>query len=299
MPFAEWNGEKGMSEGYLGILRGLPARSNMIDSHVHVWTDDLARYPRVWPGTEFSPLHFPPEELFRHSVPNGVARAVLVQMSFYGFDNSYMLDCLSAHPGVLGGIGVVDCSSADVAAEMKKLAAQGVRGFRIHTESSPEEWLAAPGMQSMWKCAAEERLVVCPLVNPDALPALDRMCQQHPETPVVVDHLGRIGVDGQIREDDLRQLCALAKHDKVHVKVSAFYALGLRQPPYHDLASLIRRVFDAFGPQRLLWGSDCPFQIQDGHTYSDSLALLAEGLPFLNSEDKSWILGKTAESLFF
>ncbi len=220
-------------------------------------------------------------------------------MSFYGFDNSYMLDCLRAHPGTFAGIGVVDCSSADVAAAMKGLARHGVRGFRIHTESSPEEWLAAPGMQSMWTCAAEEQLAVCPLVNPDALAALDRMCRQHPETPVVIDHLGRIGVDGQIRENDVRQLCALAKHDQVHVKVSAFYALGRRQPPYHDLMPFVRGVFDAFGPRRLMWGSDCPFQIQDRHTYAASLALLAEGLPFLSSDDKSWMLRRTAEALFF
>lgn len=299
MPFADWNGEGGMSEGYLGILRALPPRSNMIDSHVHVWTDDCDRYPRVWPGSEFSPLHFPPEDYFRHSLPNGVARAVLVQMSFYGFDNSYMLDCLRTHAGSFAGIGVVDCSSVDVAAAMQELARHGVRGFRIHAESSPEAWLAAPGMQSMWKCAAEDQLAVCALVNPDALAALDQMCRQYPETPVVIDHLGRIGVDGQIRESDVQQLCALAKHDKVHVKVSAFYALGQRQPPYGDLLPFIRRVFDAFGPRRLMWGSDCPFQIQDGHTYADSLALLQEGLPFLSSDDKSWMLGKTAEALFF
>ncbi|MBN9658581.1 MAG: amidohydrolase family protein [Acidobacteria bacterium] len=271
----------------------------MIDAHVHVWTDDCDRYPRVWPGTEFAPLHFPPEKLFRHSLPNGVARAVLVQMSFYGCDNSFMLDCLRAHPGVFGAIGVVDWSTPEVGAAMLALARHGVRGFRIHTESSAEEWLADPGMGSMWRCAAEEQLAVCPLVNPHALEALDRLCQRHPETPVVVDHLGRIGVDGVIRPEDRRQLCSLAKHPKVYVKVSAFYALGQRRAPYHDLLPFLQQVFDAFGPQRLLWGSDCPFQIQDGHTYSDSLALLAEGLPFLRSEDKSWMLGKTAEQLFF
>ncbi|MGC4054863.1 MAG: amidohydrolase family protein [Paludibaculum sp.] len=271
----------------------------MIDSHVHVWTDDFDRFPRVWPGSEFQPLHFPPASFLRHSLPNGVRRAVLIQMSFYGFDNSYMLDCMRQHPGLFAGIGVVDSESAEVAERMKQLAAQGVRGFRIHTESAPDEWLAAPGMQTMWRYAADHELAVCPLVNPEALGALDRMCGQHPETPVVVDHLGRIGVDGEIRADEVTQLCSLARHEKVYVKVSAFYALGRRQPPYPDLVPFIRKVFDAFGPRRLMWGSDCPFQLEDGHSYAGSLALIQDGLPFLSEEDKSWILGRTAEMLFF
>ena len=82
---------------------------------------------------------------------------------------------------------------------MKDLAGRGVRGFRIVPGSSPRTWLDTPGMEAMWRRGAEMKLAMCPLVNPDALEAIGRMCARHPETPVVIDHLARIGADETIR----------------------------------------------------------------------------------------------------
>src|SRR6187549_3796931 len=73
-----------------------------IDAHVHVWTPDTARYPLA-PGfkkEDMAPASFTPEELFKHCKPAGVGRINLIQMSFYGFDNSYMLDAIAKHPDV-------------------------------------------------------------------------------------------------------------------------------------------------------------------------------------------------------
>jgi predicted TIM-barrel fold metal-dependent hydrolase len=271
----------------------------MIDSHVHVWTDDMKKYPRVPSSPDYAPPQFTPEDFLGHARSCRVSRAVLIQMSFYGYDNSYMLDSMRAYPGVFSSIAIIDSSAPEPDSAMKKLAAKGVRGFRIQPGDSPRTWLEGSGMQAMWKCGAQEQLVMCPLLNPDALPVIDRMCAKHPETPVVVDHLARIGTDGQIRDSDIRLLCALAKHRRVSVKVSAFYALGCKQAPYRDLVPFIRGVFEDFGPHRLMWGSDSPFQVQGGHTYAASAALIEEGLPFASSEDKSWMLEKTAASLFF
>jgi predicted TIM-barrel fold metal-dependent hydrolase len=125
------------------------------------------------------------------------------------------------------------------------------------------------------------------------------MCARFPDTPVVIDHLARIGADGNVRDSDVRLLCRLAKHRHVYVKVSAFYALGRKQAPYTDLAPMIRRVFQDYGPQRLMWASDCPFQVEGGHTYEASLALVREHLEFLSRRDREWLLMGTAESLFF
>jgi predicted TIM-barrel fold metal-dependent hydrolase len=140
---------------------------------------------------------------------------------------------------------------------------------------------------------------MCPLINPDMLPSVDRMCLRHPDTPVVIDHLARIGADGVIRDGDIRLLCGLARHRHVHVKVSAFYALGRKTAPYTDLVPMIRRIFEDFGPRRLMWASDSPFQVQEGHTYASSIALVRDKLPFLSPEDREWLLAKTAQSVFF
>ena len=115
---------------------------------------------------------------------------------------------------------------------------------------------------------------------------------------LVIDHLCRIGASGDIVERDVAALCRLAAHKQTSVKVSAFYALGKKRPPYFDLAPLIRRVFDAFGPERLMWASDCPFQVVE-QTYRQSIDLVRASLDFLSPADKDWLLHKTAERLFF
>ena len=109
-------------------------KTGWIDAHVHVWTPDVKRYPLLAGRRtdEMKPASFTPEQLFEHARPCGVSRVVLIQMSFYGFDNSYMLDTIERYPGVFAGVAVIDEQASEPAAEMRRLAKRGVRGFRIH-----------------------------------------------------------------------------------------------------------------------------------------------------------------------
>jgi len=273
-----------------------------VDAHVHVWTPDTARYPLA-PGfarADMRPASFTPEQIFAHARPAGVSRVVLIQMSYYRFDNRYMLDSIAAHPGVFAGAAIMAEHAPDVRGRMKALAARGVTGFRVHTgEKDIESWLGSPGMAEMWRVAADENLSICLLINPEALPAVDKMCARFPRTPVVVDHFARIGMSGAVERAQLDRLLHLARHPLAHVKTSAFYALGKKRPPYTDLGPMIRECRDAYGAQRLMWASDCPFQVGPGHNYPDSIALIRGRLDFLSASDRAWMLRKTAERVFF
>jgi len=125
------------------------------------------------------------------------------------------------------------------------------------------------------------------------------MCQRHPDTPVVIDHFARVGVTGEIRDADVASLCSLAKNKKVKIKLSAYYALGKKQPPYEDLLPMIRRVLDAFGVQRCMWASDSPYQVQPPNTYTASIALIRDLLDGISPGDREQLLWKTAERVFF
>jgi predicted TIM-barrel fold metal-dependent hydrolase len=277
---------------------------NFIDAHVHVWTPDLAHYPLAagFNKDNMRPRSFTPEELFKHTRPAGVNRINLIQMSFYGFDNRYMLDMIALHRGVFVGTAVVDPQAKDVARQMTDLGRRGVRAFRIHPRLSgqpPARWLEPAGFARMFAQAAKNNQAMSCLIDPDGLPELDRMCRRYPQTPVIIDHLCRIGANGTIAAKDVKALCALAAHKRVLVKVGAFYALGKRQAPYDDLADLIQQVVKAFGPQRCMWESDCPFQVQNGHTYQASIDLVRTRLKFLTAGDRDWLLRRTAEAFFF
>ena len=274
-----------------------------IDAHVHVWTPDTAHYPLA-PGytiEHMKPRSFTPEELFKHSKPAGVQRINLIQMSFYGFDNRYMLHMIALHPDVFVGTAVIDPHEAAPEKRMAELAKQGVRAFRIHPRLSKqpaEKWLQPDGYKAMFAFGAKQNLAMSCLIFPDGLPEVERMCKLYPDTPVIIDHLARVGGDGTIRDADVAALCALAKHPRVLVKVGAFYALGKKQPPYADLAPVIQAVVKAFGARRCMWESDCPFQVVD-HSYADSIDLVRKRLDFLTDDDRDWLLRRTAAEFFF
>lgn len=275
-------------------------KAGYVDAHVHVWTPDTKRYPLAagFKKEEMKPASFTPEELFKHAKPTGVSRIVLIQMSFYGFDNSYMLDAMKNHKGVFSGVGVID-ENEKPADTMQMLAKQHVRGFRITPFKDPKGWLDGDGMSEMWKTGAKTGQAMCCLLGPENLSQVDSMCKAHPLTPVVIDHFARIGMDGTVREKDVKNLCRLAGHKQTNVKVSAYYALGKKKAPYTDLGPMIRRLLDAFGPERLMWASDCPFQVDPGHNYADSINLIKERLDYLSDGDKQYLLRKTAEQVFF
>jgi predicted TIM-barrel fold metal-dependent hydrolase len=286
-------------------VRGQDAKlMKFIDAHVHVWSPDTARYPLAtgYKVENVQPRSFTPEELFKHTKPAGVGRINLIQISFYGFDNTYMLEAIAKYPDIFVGTAVIDPLQGDPAREMAELAKRGVRAFRIHPKLSQqpvETWLRPEGYKKMFAAGAQSNQAMSCLINPDALPELDRMCSAYPETPVIIDHLCRIGNDGVIREADVERLCAMAKHKKVMVKVGAFYAMGKKMAPYTDLAPLIEKTVKAFGPERCMWESDSPFQVEGGHVYQNSIDLIRNRLGFLSEADKEWLLYKTAERFFW
>ena len=274
---------------------------NFIDAHVHVWTNDFGKYPLAEGFTpkQMKPAVYLPEDILRHARPSGVNRIVLVQMSYYGFDNSYMLDVIRQSPHVFKGIAVVDWKSSNPDVKMRELAEQGVRGFRIYADGVPPTvWLDGEGIEKMFRCGANERVALCLLINPDALQAVDRKCEKFADTPVIVDHMARIGMAGPIRDSDIKALCALSRYSQVKVKVSGIYGLGEKKPPHLDLVPLIKRLYEAFGPDRLMWASDCPFQTV-GESYEDSISLVRDRLDFVTAGDKEWMLRRTAEDFFF
>ena len=281
-----------------------------IDAHSHIWEPETDHYPLASGQTkaDLDPPSFTPQELFDICRPHGVERVVLIQHTIYHrFDNRYITDTIARFPGRFSGVAVVDDHSERPQDEMLRLKAKGIRGFRIvprdwHGDQgpvAPAKWLIADGMKSMWKAAGENGLAMCPLIHPEYLPAVSAMCSEFPDTNVVIDHFARCGIDGTIRENDVDNLCELASHKNTYVKVSAFYALGMKSPPYTDLVPMIRRVLDAFGPERLMWASDCPYQVQGDQSYAASINLIKTGIDSLSDGDRAWLLRKTAERVYF
>jgi predicted TIM-barrel fold metal-dependent hydrolase len=274
-----------------------------IDAHSHIWTPDIAHYPlaRGYTVADMRPPSFTAEELLATCRPSGVGRVNLIQMSFYQFDNRYMLDMIKLYPDRFVGTAIVDPLGSEPDRLMADLRPKGVRAFRIapnFSKEPPARWLEPAGYAAMFAAAPKNGQSLSCLINPDAFAEVDRMCARFPETSVIIDHLGRIGASGTIDPEEVEAFCRLAKHPKVLVKLGAFYALGKKAPPYLDLGPLIRRVVQAFGAERCMWESDCPFQVVRDR-YADSVGLIRDRLDFLTADQKDWLLWRTAERTLF
>ncbi|MEI8380095.1 MAG: amidohydrolase family protein [Planctomycetota bacterium] len=284
---------------------GAADEGSWIDAHSHIWPGEVDKFPLVAGQTakDLNPPSFADDELMAIVRPEEVERVVLIQHSVYHlFDNSYLVDAVRRHPQRFRIVGMVDDQAAGSGAAMKKLLPQGVTGFRITPfirKEQPEKWLDGTGMHEMWKTGAETRQAMCCLVNPEQLPGIDAMCEKYPDTPVVIDHFARIGVDGQMRDEQIKLLTRLARHKQTSVKISAFYALGQKKPPHLELIPMIRKLYDTFGPQRLMWASDAPYQVQGNNNYKASISLVRDHLDFISADDRQWLLRKSAEKVFF
>ena len=282
-----------------------------VDAHSHLWSTDRKHYPLA-PGAKeenVQPKGFDIGTFFSVAGSEGVGRVVAVGHTLhFGTDATYLIDLLKARPGQVAVQAYLDHEAPGVTDRMLQLKAQGAKAFRINVLTPWKDYLPErhPLMQ-VYQTAAMNRLVICLLTNPDWLPQLDRLSEMFPATTVVIDHFARIGVDGfgqtppvpgTIKPGDVANLARLARHPLTHVKLSAYYALGRRTPPYDDMLPVIHELIGAYGPERLMWGSDSPYQWAEGQGYRASISLIRDRLD-VTVADREWLLRKTAERVYF
>ena len=270
--------------------------SSMIDAHSHVWVDDLKKYPlqKARSKADLKPLSFPIQKLMSTAAPYGFERFVLIQHIYYHlWDYSYLTDCAAKYPEKIAVVGALDPIKSESLKTMESDPA-AVSGYRIASAGKKDNWLEATS--AFWNKAAELNKAVCLLRFANvSLQSIDQMCQKHPDTKVVLDHFGH--VDPQDKTE-VKALLALARHKNFYMKVSKFYGNGKKQLPYLDMLPFIKILNEIFGSQRLMWASDCPYQIQGGHNYASAVEVVRQA-DFLSAQDRDNIFSKTAAKIYF
>ncbi|XP_024990402.1 uncharacterized protein LOC112524690 isoform X2 [Cynara cardunculus var. scolymus] len=129
---------------------------------------------------------------------------------------------------------------------------------------------------------------------------IEKLCTEFPKTTLVLDHLGFCKPPTNEDEDKaLSQLLELSRFPQVYVKFSGLFRVSRNPFPYQDLCPLLSQLVSSFGANRLMWGSDFPFVVQEcGYKQAkEAVYVIANQLP-LSSSDLEWIMGKTAMQLF-
>lgn len=159
------------------------SQSGFIDAHVHVWPKFTTDYPldSKYTQADMVPESFTPETILKLCEQEFVRRVLLIQMSFFGFDNSYMLDCIQKRPKQFRGVAIIDHDAPNVAQTMTELKDRGVRGFRLYANAAnAATWDSNPGIDTMFQTAAKTRQSICLLADPEVLPNIDAMATKYP-----------------------------------------------------------------------------------------------------------------------
>jgi predicted TIM-barrel fold metal-dependent hydrolase len=149
-------------------------------------------------------------------------------------------------------------------------------------------------MPPLWDRCQRLKAPMTVLASVTRMPDVQPLIEKRPELTVVIDHMA----DSPLHTpQELEKLIALKRYPKVFVKISHPWSLSKQQYPYPDSLAQIKRLYDHFGPQRLMWGTDWPL-VENYCGYGKALALYRDEIKFFNDEDKSWILSKTVERVW-
>ncbi|MBI1988973.1 MAG: amidohydrolase [Betaproteobacteria bacterium] len=263
----------------------------IVDAQVHLWAANTPERP--WPARHqpHRPQPLTQDELLREMAASGVDRAVIVPPSWEGERNDIALAAAQAHPdrfAVMGRLDPEAPASRGLIATWRKQP--GMLGLRFTFNRPFLRPLLAEGRIDWLLPEAEKAGVpIMVLAMHSDLHLLDRVAERHPQLRLVIDHLGLTTGKDEEAFRGIDQLLALARRPNIAVKASCLPHYTTDAYPYRWLHPYIHRVYDAFGPRRMFWGSDLS---RLPCTYRQAVALFTEEIPWLTSEDKEWIMGR-------
>jgi predicted TIM-barrel fold metal-dependent hydrolase len=220
------------------------------DAHCHVF-GPASKFPYA-PNRRYTPEDAPKEMLRALHDHLGVSRAVIVQASCHGLDNTAMLDCIASDPTRYRGVAIVNDSFSDK--DFDALHAGGVRGVRFnfvkHLGGAPD---MAVFNRVMDRIKSRGWHVVLHLDAPDIVPLSDMMRKL--PLPFVIDHMGRVPAKDGVDQPPLRALLELSRLENCWIKVCG--AERISMPPYDKAVPIAHAIVTA-APDRVLWGTDFP-----------------------------------------
>ena len=279
-------------------------QTKIIDIHPHIISEDPQRYPiaplggkrSVWSAER--PATF--EQLIAEMDKGGIDKAAIVHSSTtYGYDNSYLADCVALQPGRFTGVFSVDMLAADAPEKIRYwVKERKLSGLRLWTAGSTmtkqSTWLEDPRTFPGWECAGELGISVCVQMLKEGLPQLKVILERFPRVRIIIDHLTQPPIEDGPPYSGSDYLFDLARYENVHLKLTTLNirtASKGKATPETFFPLLVKK----FGASRIAWGSNYP-------SAKGSIAEIVNeakaALSSLSSEDQEWIFHRTAQVLY-
>ncbi|MEO4044138.1 amidohydrolase family protein [Hoeflea sp. CAU 1731] len=236
------------------------------DSHCHVF-GPANRFPYA-STSSYVPVDAPAELLFRLHDHLGFERCVIVQASCHSADNSALVDALRKAGNKARGVAVVDPATG--VDELEMLHEAGVRGVRFNFVKRLKALQPLKDRLKIVEKIAPLGWHVVVYCEPDSIDAV-RLLIETVETPVVIDHMGRVPVEKGVDSPEYQTLeQLLTSSDRLWIKVSCPERLSRQGPPYIDVDAVSKRLIEVFA-DRVLFGADWPHPNMVSHMPDDGL----------------------------
>ncbi len=285
----------------------------LIDAQVHTYERDHPGRP--WdpafgrgggPVMEAARKHaeataVPRERMVEALDATGIDAAVLVATSHYGWDNGYSLEAAEMYPGRFAVVGRVDHTREDVDEAVQEWRAHPAAvGLRVIVVSDAVRDQLRDGAYARLLAACQRHEVPVCVFPPGYLAEVNAIAAAYPDLQLVIDHLGLAQPPLMTPDPDrfqrLPELLDLARHPNIAVKLTAAPTLSLGGFPYRDIWRRARQVLEAFGPERVMWGTDWT-RVMDVLTLEQGTQWIT-GTDLLSDAEKELVLGRTCKRIF-
>jgi len=261
----------------------------IVDAQIHLWGQGLPSNAAHRQVTAFLT-----EEAIGLMDEGGVD-AALIHPPGWDPNSTYLaFDAVQQYPdrfAILGSVPLDDSASPGRLPTWK--SQRGMLGLR-YTFFKPEEWvrLGDGSLEWLWS-AAEEHGIPIALLATDALSEIGQIAERHPGLRLVIDHLGGRGGNTTLKDDasmvHVPQLLPLARFPNIAVKATGAPGYSSQPYPFPSMHPYLHQIYDAFGPQRMFWGTDIT---KMPCSWRQCVTMFTEELPWLPEADKTLVMGR-------
>ena len=271
----------------------------IIDSHQHFWKYDPVR--DAWIDTSMDVIRkdFLPKDLSPILKANNIDGCIAVQADQSEAETEFLLQCAEKNPFIKGVVGWVDLTANNLEERLEYYASNPLfKGVRHIVQAEKDDYLLRKDVQKGLRKLLKYDLVYDILIFPNQLPSAIALVEAFPNQKFILDHIAKPTISKSISEIWVHNIKQISKHKNVYCKLSGLVTETINfKFKEEDFKPYIDVVFKAFGPDRIMFGSDWPVCLLAAN-YNKVFQIVNDYLENQSIEVKNNILGKNAIKIY-